>query len=395
MQSAAQPFTLPPQSLEVVLALAVVFTAATAASMAAARVTRRLLAGIHGDRFHAEPFVKATLKVVRRMVFALVAMVLTFPALDLAGIQVAMGLHGEDLVRWASNAGLRIALIAMFAYAASRMATSVLNRAEMEIARSGTGPEAHERVKRAQTLGGTIRRFLSATIWTTAVLMMLRELAVDITPILTGAGILGLAVGFGAQTLIKDIISGVFIIAEDQVRVGDYAVINSMEGYVEEINLRTIVLRDIQGTVYTIANGDIRSLANQSKDFSYYVVDLGVAYDEDSDAIFAVIREAGDSMMKDPQYAPSILEPVEVLGVDSFMPSQATLKFRIKTLPLKQWEIGRELRRRVKKLLRARGIRMPSPKMEIVMRRGSSSETEEEGRTKKEERKGYLPDTEQ
>jgi moderate conductance mechanosensitive channel len=224
---------------------------------------------------------------------------------------------------------------------------------------------------------------------------MLRELAVDITPLLTGAGILGLAVGFGAQTLIKDIISGVFIIAEDQVRVGDYAVINSMEGYVEGINLRTIVLRDIQGTVYTIANGDIRSLANQSKDFSYYVVDLGVAYDEDSDAIFAVIREAGDSMMKDPQYAPSILEPVEVLGVDSFMPSQATLKFRIKTLPLKQWEIGRELRRRVKKLLRARGIRMPSPKMEIVMRRGSSSETEEEGRTKKEERKGYLPDTEQ
>ncbi len=200
--------------------------------------------------------------------------------------------------------GFASRVIAMFAYAASRMATSVLNRAEVEIARSGTGPEAYERVKRAQTLGGTIRRFLSATIWTTAVLMMLRELAVDITPLLTGAGILGLAVGFGAQTLIKDIISGVFIIAEDQVRVGDYAVINSMEGYVEEINLRTIVLRDIQGTVYTIANGDIRSLANQSKDFSYYVVDLGVAYDEDSDAIFAVIREAGDSMMKDPRVRP-------------------------------------------------------------------------------------------
>src|SRR4029453_17553478 len=174
---------------------------------------------------------------------------------------VDVGLHGDDLVRWASNAGLRIGLIAAFAYAATRLATSVVSRAELEIAQ-GAGPLAFERRKRAQTLGGTFRRFVSALVWTTAVLMMLREMSVDITPVLTGAGILGLAVGFGAQTLVKDVISGIFIISEDQVRVGDIAVINGVSGVVEQINLRTIVVRDVEGVVYTIANGEIRSLAN-------------------------------------------------------------------------------------------------------------------------------------
>ncbi len=394
MQSAAQPFTLPPLSLEIVLALALVFTAAMAAALTAGTVTRRLLAIIHGDRFDRQPFVLATVKVVQRMVFALVALVLTFPALDLAGVGFDVGLQSEDLIRWVTNAGLRIALIALFAYAATRLTTSVVSRAEREVAQSA-GPEAYERRKRAQTLGGTFRRFLSATVWTTAVLMMLREMGVDITPVLTGAGILGLAIGFGAQTLVKDIISGVFIIAEDQVRVGDYAVINGVEGFVEEINLRTIVLRDVRGTVCTIANGDIRSLANQSKDFSYYLVDLGVAYEEDTDEIVRAIREAGDTLMKDPAYSPSILQPVEVLGVDSFLPSQATLKFRIKTLPLKQWEVGRELRRLVKKSLQARGIKMPAPKMEITLRRepASGRQAEEESRKKDEERRSYVPDT--
>ena len=121
--------------------------------------------------------------------------------------------------------------------------------------------------------------------------MVLRELDVDITPVLTGAGIIGLAVGFGAQTLVKDIISGIFLIAEDQVRLGDAADINGIGGTVEEINLRTIVLRDVEGVVHTIANGEIRTLANKSKDFSYYVIDIGVGYDDDTDRIVEVVRE--------------------------------------------------------------------------------------------------------
>jgi moderate conductance mechanosensitive channel len=379
----ASALTLPSNTVEVVLALGLVLTAALGTSIAAGSLTRRLLAGIHGDRFHTEPFVRATVKVVRRMVFALVALVLTFPALDLAGVSFDIGLHMEDLGRWASNAGLRICLIAVFAYAATRLATSVVHRAELEIAH-GAGPLAFERRKRAQTLGGTFRRFISALVWTTAVLMMLREMSVDITPVLTGAGILGLAVGFGAQTLVKDVISGIFIIVENQVRVGDIAIINGISGVVEEINLRTIVMRDGEGVVYTIANGEIRSLANRTKDFSYYVINLGVGYEEDTDQIVSAVRDAGEELMKDPAFAINILEPVEIMGVDDFQASQVTLQFRIKTLPQKQWEVGRELRRRVKKALDARGIRMPSPKMDVTLR---DERDEEERRTKNEERK--------
>ena len=134
--------------------------------------------------------------------------------------------------------------------------------------------------------------------------MVLRELDVDITPVLTGAGIIGLAVGFGAQTLVKDIISGLFLIAEDQVRIGDVAEINGIGGAVEEINLRTIVLRDVEGVVHDISNGEIRTLANKSKDFSYYVIDIGVGYDDDTDRIVAVVRDAADELMQDPAYAP-------------------------------------------------------------------------------------------
>lgn len=382
MQSATDPFTLPPNSLEVVLALALVATAAAAAAIGAGAVTRRLLASIHGDRFHSEPFVRATARIVRQMVFTLVALVLTFPALDSAGLTLDVGLHGPELTRWASNQGLRIALIAAFAFAATRLAASVVTRAELEIG-LGVGFQAAERRKRAQTLGATFRRFLSALVWTTAVLMMLREMAVDITPVLTGAGILGLAIGFGAQTLVKDVISGVFIIAEDQVRVGDTAVVNGIGGVVEQINLRTIVLRDVEGVVYTIANGEIRSLANKTKDFSYYVINLGIDYEQDTDEIVAAIRQTGDELMADPAFAPSILEPIEVMGVDDFQASHLTLQFRIKTLPQRQAEVGRELRRRIKKAFDARGIRMPAPKMEVTLR----DEREEERRKKSEERK--------
>ena len=130
--------------------------------------------------------------------------------------------------------------------------------------------------------------------------MALRELDVDITPVLTGAGIIGLAIGFGAQTLVKDIISGLFLIAEDQVRIGDVVEINGIGGAVEEINLRTIVLRDLEGVVHTIANGEIRTLANKSKDYSYYVIDIGVGYDDDTDHIVEVVRATARELMRRP-----------------------------------------------------------------------------------------------
>ena len=153
------------------------------------------------------------------------------------------------------------------------------------------------------------------------------------------------------------------------MRVGDVAMVNGTGGLVEQINLRTIVLRDIEGVVHVIPNGEIKTLANRTKDFSYYVIDLGVDYDDDTDRVVALVREAGAELMADPAFAPFILEPVEVLGVDDFKDSSVTLRFRIKTVPLKQWEVGRELRRRIKLAIDREGIRIPCPRLDVTVTR--------------------------
>lgn len=355
-------------SIEAVAAVALAALAAGAIALVVGSLTRRLLLNIEGDRFHTQPIARATVKAVRRVTFILSLLVLTFPALDLAGVEPAVGLHPEDVSRWLTQSGARILLLVLLAFAANRFAASVIRNAEHEMA-EGDDPRTIERRKRLHTVGATTRRFFSVLIWSAAALMVLRELDVDITPVLTGAGIIGLAVGFGAQTLVKDIISGLFLIAEDQVRIGDVAEVNGIGGAVEEINLRTIVLRDLEGVVHTIANGDIRTLSNKSKDFSYYVIDIGAGYDDDTDRIVAVVRDVAAQMEKDPAFGPSILEPLEVLGVDAFKASEVTLRFRIKTLPLKQWEVGRELRRRVKKAFDAQGIQIPFPQMAVTIKR--------------------------
>ena len=358
-------------SLEATAALALAALAAAAIALLVGSLTRRLLLRIEGERFQTQPIANATVKAVRGVTFALLLRVLAFPALDLAGVELTAGLHYEDVTRWATESGARILLLILLAFAANRFAASVIRNAEHEIA-EGEDLRTSERRKRLHTVGATSRRFFAILIWSAAILMVLRELDVDITPVLTGAGIVGLAVGFGAQTLVKDIIAGIFLIAEDQVRLGDVAEINGIGGAVEEINLRTIVLRDIEGVVHTIANGDIRTLSNKSKDYSYYVIDIAAGYDDDTDRIVEVVREAARELMQEPAYAAFILEPLEVLGVDAFKASEVTLRFRIKTLPLKQWEVGRELRRRIKRAFDAQGIQMPGPQMNLTIKRPSA-----------------------
>jgi len=354
-------------SIEAVAALLLATLAAIAAGLLAGALTRRLLIAIEGDRFHNQHLAKATVTAVRRIVFVLGLLVITFPALDLAGVEVGVGLHPDDVSRWVARSGVRVLLLILMAFAATRFAASVIRNTERAMA-DDDNIHTFERRKRLQTVGGTLRRFFSIIIWTAASLMVLRELDIDITPILTGAGIIGLAVGFGAQTLVKDIISGLFLIAEDQVRIGDVVDINGVGGAVEDINLRTIILRDTEGTVHTISNGDIRTLANRSKDFAFYVIDLAVGYDDDTDRIVEIVSAVAKELMDDPDYKTIILAPLEVIGVDAFKPTEVTLRFRIKTLPLKQWTVGRELRRRIKKAFDVNNIRIPTPQMSIRLR---------------------------
>jgi small conductance mechanosensitive channel len=256
--------------------------------------------------------------------------------------------------------GTRIVIIGIVAYIIIRIGATATRHFEREMS-SGSGLNVIERTKRAQTLGRLLQNTLAAVVVIIAGLTALRELGVDITPALTGAGILGLAVGFGAQTLVRDVISGFFLILEDQVRVGDVAVVNGQSGLVEAVKLRIIVLRDEEGTVHVFPNGEVKTLANKSKDFGYYVISVGVLWEEDPDRVTQAMKDAADDLARDPEFRPSILEPLDIFGIDAFETTQLVIKARIKTVPLKQWVVGRELRKRIARNLRERGIRMPAP----------------------------------
>ena len=330
----------------------------------AAAAIRRLL---QDTLVMSSPLVRGPLRLVGIGTFLLLFFVVLFPAFEAMGLQPRTGLHLQTLATWTFESGLKVLLIVVLSYALVRTVALVVSRFEHELTR-GTGLDALERAKRARTLGSVVTKVATALIVGIAVLMILREFRIDIAPVLTGAGIVGLAVGFGAQTLVRDIISGFFLILEDQVRVGDVAAINGIGGLVEQLNLRTIVLRDVEGTVHVFPNGSITTLANRSKDFSYYVIDLPISYQEDPDRIAAILRRIGAEMQKDPTFGPFILEPIEVPGVDAFGVWSFQLKVRIKTVPLKQWEVGRELRKRIKRTFDELGIEMTFPERVVSVR---------------------------
>src|SRR5687767_13197078 len=349
---------------ELTLALSLALVAAYIIADVVARVVESMLRAIIPDE-RERHFVERPGRLIRLFLFLIIAAALSFPALSIAGYSTSFASDRDALTRWLLDHGLRIAVIAVAAYMAIRIGSAAARRFEREMS-TGTGLDVIERTKRAQTLGRLVQKALTIVVSIVAGLMVLVELDVDIMPALTGAGIAGLAIGFGAQTLVRDVISGFFIILEDQVRVGDSAVVNGQGGLVEEVNLRTIVLRDEQGTVHVFPNGEIKTLANMSKDFAYYVITVGVAYDDDPDRVAEAMMEAGASLMADPEFQPHILAPLEIYGVDAFENDRMTVKGRIKTVPQKQWLIGRELRKRIARLFRDRGIDIPIPPRHVA-----------------------------
>jgi len=196
-------------------------------------------------------------------------------------------------------------------------------------------------------------------------MMMLSEIGVDLKPLLAAAGLGGLAIGFGGQSLVKDVISGFFILLEDSIRVGDVVEVAGVGGVVEEVKLRTITLRDLSGNVHIVPNGVIDKVKNMTKLYSFYLFEVGVAYREDVDEVMALLKSIAEELRADPGFADDILEPLEMLGVDQFADSAVIIKCRIKTLPVKQWRVGREMNRRIKKTFDAKGIEIPFPHQTI------------------------------
>jgi small conductance mechanosensitive channel len=267
------------------------------------------------------------------------------------------------------EASLRILLIGIVAYGAMRALKFGLGKLE-QVLLTWREREDKERVaneKRVKTLTGLLRTICLTLVWIIGIVMSLDQIGLDITPILAGAGIVGLAVGFGAQNLVRDVINGFFVILENQVRVGDVAIVNGTGGLVEVISFRTITLRDLSGTVHIFPHGTVTTMANMTKGWSASVMNIGVAYKEDTDRVAEIMREVGKDLQQDEQFGKKMLEPIEILGVDAFGESAVEIKVRIKTLPIEQWGVGREYRRRLKKAFDRENIEIPFPHRTLYM----------------------------
>lgn len=270
----------------------------------------------------------------------------------------------ENVSSWLVSSGLRILLIVIITLIAIRGAKLLSTRLSTSLARQIVDEESRKRVG---TLASVIRHLLTAIILVVASMIILGELGVEIGPILAAAGIVGLAVGFGAQNLVRDVINGFFILLHDQIRVGDVVRVSGIGGLVESVNLRMTILRDLSGNVHFVPNGNIDVVTNMTKDYSFYLFDIGVAYREDIDEVTGVIREVDEELRKDPNFNQHILEPIEILGLDTFADSAVIIKARIKTKPIKQWTVGREFNCRLKKRFDERNIEIPFPHVTLYM----------------------------
>ncbi len=266
-------------------------------------------------------------------------------------------------VAWLLSAGLRILLILLGSFVLVRLAFAAIRRIEVIV--DDGDPHLSEREKRARTLAAILRKVAAVTVAAVAVLTILQELGVDTRAIITAAGIGGLAVGFGAQNLVRDVISGFFMLMENQIRIGDVVTINDRTGVVEDITLRITVLRDFDGTAHIFPNGAIQFVSNQTKDWSRAVVDVPVAYREDADRVMGVLGEVGNSLLDDPKWRPFVLEPPQVLGITEFGASGITIRMAVTTRAQKHIDLERELRRRIKSRFDREGIEIPYPHVSL------------------------------
>lgn len=236
-----------------------------------------------------------------------------------------------------------------------------------------TDPRRHARATSISTVAASTTTVI---IWTIAGIMVLGELGVELGPVIASAGIAGVALGFGAQTLVKDCIAGLFMLIEDQFGIGDVVDLGEATGVVEEVSLRATVLRGIDGTVWHVPNGEVTRVGNMSQLWSVAVVDVNVAYDADVERVHAVIHEAADAVCTAEEFAASVLEPPEVLGVEAFAPDGMTVRLLVKTTPGTQWALQRALRQRIKEHLAESGIQIPFPQRTVWMRMATDESAE-------------------
>lgn len=282
-------------------------------------------------------------------------------------------LEWAELVDWQELVadGIRIAVILLLSFLAYRVVKLATRRLQREIEDDNL-VDKRRREQRLRTVASLLNSIGGAVIAALALLMVLSTF-IEIGPLLATAGVAGLAISFGAQSLVKDVLTGIFLMIEEQFGIGDVVRVKDVTGLVEKITLRTTVLRDVEGTVHVIPNGEITLLSNLTKGWSKAVLDLGVGYREDVDRVLDVIREECQRLWRDPDWNEIILDEPEVPGVQALGDSAVVLRVIFKTLPLKQWDVAREYRRRIKRRFDDEGIEIPFPHRTIYLGDGADA----------------------
>jgi len=278
-------------------------------------------------------------------------------------MNIDFGKYIQDAIDWGVKSGWKVILILVLMLIGMKVAGLLSVRLFPKRKRASDA----EYKKRAETLSAVVSYLLSVTIVLIGAVMILGEFDIQVGPILAAAGVVGVAVGFGAQHLVRDVITGFFILLDDQMRVGDVVQIAGKGGLVEKISLRLTVLRDLAGNVHYVRNGEINVVTNMTKEYSRYVFDIGVAYREDVDEVIAVVKQVDEELRSDPEFGADILEPIEILGLDQFADSAVIIKARTKTKPIRQWAVGREFNRRLKKRFDEKDIEIPFPHVTLYM----------------------------
>lgn len=266
---------------------------------------------------------------------------------------------------WAGPAtvALRVLLILLCAWVAQRLATRLIRGFRMRIAAKLSVPAS---VRRAETLGRVCRYVASVVILLIAIMLALSELGISIAPLLGAAGVVGLAIGFGAQNLVKDYVAGFFLLLENQLARGDVVQVAGLSGVVEDVTLRYVQLRAYDGNVHFVPNGLISTVTNMSRDYAYAVMEVGVAYHEDLDQVFTVLRETATELRADSKFRARIIDDIDIAGVENWADSAVLVRMRLKVEPLEQWTVRREFLKRLKLAFDAHGIEIPYPHLRLL-----------------------------
>ena len=272
------------------------------------------------------------------------------------------GLEDVPYLAGLIDVGWRIVLVLALSWLAWLLAAHLINLARLRLAARAT---TDDDTKRVQTMTRVFRYAVGVTVVIIATMLVLGELGISVAPLLATAGVAGVALGFGVQSLVKDYFTGFALLFENQVRQGDVIEAGGKSGLVEEVTLRYIRLRDYAGVVHFIPNGLVSTVSNSSMGFAYAVIEIGVSYDSDLDRALGAMREEAAALRADPAFAPKILQDIEIDGVDALGDSAVKLRARIKTVPIEQWRVRREMLRRLKQAYQSQGIEIPFPQLSV------------------------------